>query len=179
VLVCPGSNSPMRDMPEEVHARVLDWFSARGVPVMTQATLPRCDNLIALCNLIAGAGLVVSVDTGMVHLADALGVPCLAFFVTHRPVWRVRDYPLCMPVHLPVPGMPEALEFPRDDADVAASRAAWFEPDADLRWLDAALAGAMAEATIATRETVGICAAGSGGPAGSNELSRQSLARTG
>jgi hypothetical protein len=145
VLVCPISNSPLRNMPEAVHGRVLDWFSARGVPVLTQATLPRCDNLIALCKLIVGTRLVVSVDTGMVHLADALGVPCLAFFTTHRPVWRVRDYPLCIPVHLPAPGLPEALEFPRDDADVAASQAAWFEPDADLRWLNAALAGALRE----------------------------------
>jgi hypothetical protein len=139
VLVCPASNSPMRDMPEAVHARVLDWFAVRGVPVLTQALLPRCDNLTALCRLVAGARLVVSVDTGMVHLADALGVPCLAFFITHRPVWRVRDYPLCIPVHLHAPSLPEALEFPRDDADVAASRAAWFEPDVDLRSLDAAL----------------------------------------
>jgi Glycosyltransferase family 9 (heptosyltransferase) len=145
VLVCPISNSPLRNMPEAVHTRVLDWFLARGLPVLTQATLPRCDNLTALCNLMVGARLVVSVDTGMVHLADALGVPCLAFFISHRPVWRVRDYPLCIPVHLPAPGLPEALEFPRDDTDVDASQAAWFEPDADLRWLDAALARAWAE----------------------------------
>jgi hypothetical protein len=98
VLVCPISNSPLRNMPEAVHTRVLDWFSARGVPVLTQATLPLCDNLTALCNLMVGTRLVVSVDTGMVHLADALGVPCLAFFISHRPVWRVRDYPLCIPV---------------------------------------------------------------------------------
>jgi hypothetical protein len=145
VLVCPISNSPLRNMPKAVHARVLDWFSARGVPVLTQATLPRCDNLTALCNLMVGTRLVVSVDTGMVHLADALGVPCLAFFISHRPVWRVRDYPLCIPIHLPAPGLPEALEFPRDDADVAASQAAWLGPDADLSWLNAALAGAWPE----------------------------------
>jgi hypothetical protein len=145
VLVCPVSNSPLRNMPEAVHAHVLDWFSARGVPVLTQATLPRCDSLTELCNLMVGTRLVVSVDTGMVHLADALGVPCLAFFISHRPVWRVRDYPLCIPVHLPAPGLPEALEFPRDDTDVAASQAAWFEPDADLRWLNASLAGAWRE----------------------------------
>jgi hypothetical protein len=145
VLVCPISNSPLRNMPEAVHTRVVDWFSARGIPVLTQATLPRCDSLTELCDLIVGSRLVVSVDTGMVHLADALGVPCLAFFVSHRPVWRVRDYPLCIPVHLPAVGLPEALEFPRDDADVAAARAAWFAPDTELRWLDAALAGAWRE----------------------------------
>jgi hypothetical protein len=141
VLICPTSNSPLRNMPEALHERVIDWFSARGATVVTQASLPRCDSLIALCSLVSGARLVVSVDTGMVHLADALGVPCLAFFTTHRPVWRVRDYPLCVPIHLPAPGLPEALEFPRDEADVAASRAAWFRPGPNLCWLDTALAG--------------------------------------
>jgi len=178
VLVCPTSNSPMRDMPEKVHTRVLEWFSERGVPVLTQATLPRCDNLIALCNLLLAARLVVSVDTGIVHLADALGVPCLAFFVTHRPVWRVRDYPFCLPVYLPAPGVPEALEFPRDDADVAATRAAWFDPDAQLRWLDAALVGAMAGETVATRAAVETCATtSSGGRAECNELFSPPLLR--
>ena len=61
----------------------------------------------------------------MVHLADACAVPTLALFTTHRPDWRVRDYPLCRPLHFPVVGLPEALEFARSPADEAAAQAAW------------------------------------------------------
>jgi hypothetical protein len=67
---------------------------------------------------------VIATDTAMVHLADAFGVPCLAFFPTHAPVWRVRDYPLCTAVALPGP-LPRGLEFARDDRDIAAARAGW------------------------------------------------------
>ncbi len=140
VLVCPRTNSPLRDMPAEAHARILSWLAGRA-PVLTQAELPPARSLAALCGLVAGAQLVVSADTAMVHLADAMGVPCLAFFTTHRPEWRVRDYPLCRAVHLD-PGLPPALEFPRGEADAAACRAAWFAPGADLAWLDHALEAA-------------------------------------
>ncbi len=140
VLVCPRTNSPLRDMPEPVHAHVLSWLAGRA-PVLTQASLPPARSLAELCGLVAGARLVVSADTAMVHLADAMGVPCLAFFTTHRPDWRVRDYPLCRPVHLDA-GLPPALEFARGPADIAACRAAWLAPGADLAWLDRALEAA-------------------------------------
>ena len=137
VLVCPRTNSPMRDMPDAVHDHILAWCAGRA-PVLTQASLPPAERLAELCGLVAGARLVVSADTAMVHLADAFAVPCLAFFTTHRPEWRVRDYPLCRPVHLPS-GLPEALEFVRDESDVAACRAAWLSRGRDLSWLDAEL----------------------------------------
>jgi hypothetical protein len=137
VLVCPRTNSRLRDMPDAVHAHVLAWLAGRA-PVLTQATLSPAERFAELCGLVAGARLVVSADTAMVHLADAFGIPCLAFFTTHRPEWRVRDYPLCRPVHLDA-GLPEALEFVRDEADIAACQAAWFAPGADLAWLDAQL----------------------------------------
>jgi hypothetical protein len=135
VLVCPNTSSPMRTMPDAVHSRILAFFAGR-VEVHSQARLRPAERLEELCGLVAAAQLVVSADTAMVHLADAFAVPCLAFFTTHHPEWRVRDYPLCRPVHLPA-GLPEeAIEFPRDKADVAACQAAWFAPGADLAWLD-------------------------------------------
>ena len=86
-----------------------------------------CTRIEDLCGLVAGACSIVSTDTAMVHLADAFDVPCLAVFTTHRPEWRVRDYPSCLSVHLPVPGFPPALEFARDDGDIAAAAQAWHD----------------------------------------------------
>lgn len=140
VLVCPTTANSMRDMPEPAHARILSWLARHcPAPVLTQATLPRAGTLAELSALIGGARLVISADTAMVHLADAMGVPCLAFFTTHDPAWRVRDYPLCTPIHLKPAGLPPALEFPRGPADVAAARAAWFPDGPEPAWLDETL----------------------------------------
>jgi Glycosyltransferase family 9 (heptosyltransferase) len=147
VLVCPKASIPLRDMPEAVHAALLARLARRGVsPVLTQGpassdALPAapCGTLLELCALVAAARCVISTDTATVHLADAFGVPCLAFFTTHRPEWRMRDYPRCQAVHLPPPTLPESLEFARSAADFAAAEAAWFPDGADLGWLDRAL----------------------------------------
>ena len=142
VLLCPRTASELRTMPGPVRAHIHAWLAEHtGSVVLDQAELPPVERFEELCGLVAGARLVVSADTAMVHLADAFAVPCLAFFTTHRPVWRVRDYPLCRPVHLPS-GLPDAIEFVRDAADVAACHAAWFARGADLDWLDAVLADA-------------------------------------
>jgi hypothetical protein len=147
VLVCPTTSMALRDMPEAVHAHIVGRLRAAGHRVVTQGLhLPgataagRCATLDALAGLVAGARFLVSADTAMPHLADALGVPCLAFFTTHRPEWRVRDYPLCHAVHLPAAGLPAALEFARGPEDAAAARAAWFPQGSDLSWIDGALA---------------------------------------
>lgn len=140
MLVCPGSSMPLRDMPSAVHAAVLQRLRALGTSVVTQGTsslegvtaLPSFTQLEDLCGLVAGASAIVSTDTAMVHLADAFDVPCLAVFTTHRPHWRVRDYPLCTPVHLPVTGFPDALEFARDDRDIDAATNAWLGGVAEI-----------------------------------------------
>lgn len=143
VLVCPTTASKLRDMPDEVHRHILGWLARHtGAEVLSQAILPRAASLEALCGLVAGARLIVSADTAMVHLADAFSTPCLAFFTTHRPEWRVRDYPMCHAEYLPPAGLPEATEFLRDEADVTACRTAWFARGAGLGWLDPILAKA-------------------------------------
>ena len=147
VLVCPDASIPLRDMPEPVHEALLTRLSARGWgPVVTQGpalagavTMPHCATIAELCAFVAGARAVISTDTAMVHLADAFSVPCLVFMTTHRPAMRVRDYPLCRAVHLPVAGLPDNTEFVRSEADIAATQAAWFPDENDLAWLDRAL----------------------------------------
>ncbi|HTH99478.1 MAG TPA: glycosyltransferase family 9 protein [Acidisoma sp.] len=146
-LLCPAASIALRDMPEPVQAAIVSRLTARGwAPVVTQGAAvpgtvqaPAVRTIQALCALVAGASAVISTDTAMVHLADAFDRPCLALFTTHRPEWRVRDYPLCTPLHLPVPALPESIEFPRSAADLQAARAAWFPEGADLTWLDRAL----------------------------------------
>jgi hypothetical protein len=142
VLVCPRSSTPMRDMPAPVHAHILAWLHRHAAgPVLSQATLPPAETLPALCGLVAGARLLVSVDTAMLHLADAMGVPTLAFFTTHRPQWRVRDYPLCRAIDLAPESIPDALEFARDTTDITACQAAWTRHGLD--WLDPLLTEAL------------------------------------
>lgn len=147
VLLCPVASIGLRDMPEPVQTRIVAAVARRrlgpvisqGAPLPGTVPPPAFATIEALCALVAGARAVISTDTAMVHLADAFDRPCLAFFTTHRPEWRVRDYPRCMAVHLPVPGLPESIEFPRGDADLDAARAAWFPEGADLAWVDRAL----------------------------------------
>lgn len=133
ILVCPRAANPMRAMPAAFHEALLEALLAFG-PVATQGEVPpRLSRFVVaapeaatpeeLCGLVAGAAWVVSTDTGMIHLADAMERPCLAFFPTHDPVLRVRDYPLCSAVRLDS-GLP-AQEFARDERDVAAALAAW------------------------------------------------------
>ena len=143
ILVCPNAAMRLRQMPDAVHEAVVQALLAHGIgAVATQGApptgaiaAPPAADFAALCGLVAHAHLVVSVDTAMVHLADAYARPCLAFFTTHRPQWRVRDYPHCQALHLPAPGLPEALEFARDAADEAAAQAGWFAQGGGLPWL--------------------------------------------
>jgi len=133
VLVCPESSMALRDMPADVRARIVRTLAERqDLPVLTQGSAvagagvaPHCGSFAELCGLVAGAACMVSTDTAMLHMADAFAVPCLAVFTTHRPEWRMRDYPLCEALYLPVDGLPEALEFSRGDNDLRAVAATW------------------------------------------------------
>ncbi|MDA8052311.1 MAG: hypothetical protein M0002_20295 [Rhodospirillales bacterium] len=155
VLVSPRAAMALRSMPEPFHARLLELLLAlQDLPIVTQGRpsmqhsrlvyCPAVASLAELGGLLGGARLVVSTDTATVHLADAWSVPTLAFFVTHRPEWRVRDYPFCRAVHLPA-ALPPALEFARDTGDLARAGAAWFAPGRDLAWLEPLLAAALAD----------------------------------
>ena len=154
VLVAPRAAIALRSMPPDFHARILaDLLLLQEFPVITQGRPseahprllyhPACRSLAELAGLVAGASLVVSTDTAIVHLADAWSVPTLAFFVTHDPQWRTRDYPFCTAVHLPAQ-LPPALEFPGDCADLAAAKAAWFARGSKLAWLAPLLGAALA-----------------------------------
>jgi heptosyltransferase-1 len=52
---------------------------------LTDARVPQRASLDAVARLIAGAQFVVGVDTGLLHLAAALGVPLVAIFAGSQP----------------------------------------------------------------------------------------------
>jgi ADP-heptose:LPS heptosyltransferase len=145
VLVCPAASSPMRRMPDAIHRKILAHLAPSSA-VVTQGSVPqglegrlrsrpREDSLAGLCNLVAHARWVISTDTAIVHFADTFDVPCLAFFPTHDPDWRMRDYPHCTPV--PLAGVqPAGLEFVRSADDLRAAHRAWFTHGRDLSWLE-------------------------------------------
>jgi hypothetical protein len=152
VLVCPRASMSLRDMPPEIHECILRHVANIG-PVVTQGSVPSalegevvhappCTTLAELCALVRHARWVISTDTGMVHLADAFEVPCLAFFPTHRPEWRVRDYPRCASVALRSV-LPAGLEFARRAGDHSLAHRAWFPDGADLGWLSRVINGCL------------------------------------
>lgn len=151
ILVCPKASMRLRDMPEAIHVHILRQALAIG-PVVTQGPVPNtlardvihaapCETLDALCGLIRHAKWMISTDTSMVHFADAFDVPCLAFFPTHRPEWRVRDYPRCLPIALRS-RLPPGIEFARGPRDDLLAWSSWFPDGSDLGWLDRAMARA-------------------------------------
>ena len=134
VLFCPRASMPHRDIPMAKQLRMLrKMLDHQALPVVTQGIsrdprvirAPTCTNIEQLCGLVAGAAMLISTDTAMVHLADAFARPCLSIFTTHEPQWRVRDYPLSVPVQIPVRGLPPALEFVRSEDDLKAIAKGW------------------------------------------------------
>lgn len=65
---------------EEEHAR-----SARIAKDIARACVPERAPLDRVAKLIAGADLIVGVDTGLLHLAAAFGVPLVAIFTGSEP----------------------------------------------------------------------------------------------
>ena len=72
-LVLPWGTEPERLRAERIAAG------------LTGARVPQRATLDAVARLIAGAQFVVGIDTGLLHLAAALGVPLVAIFVGSQP----------------------------------------------------------------------------------------------
>jgi heptosyltransferase-1 len=71
---------------------LLPWGNAREhersraiATALPNAEVPDLQPLDAVTRLVAGASLVVGVDTGLLHLAGALGVPLVAIFIGSEP----------------------------------------------------------------------------------------------
>jgi len=73
-LVVPYGTEPERERAVRIAAAT------------ARARVPERSPLDQMARLIAGASFVVGVDTGLLHLAAALGVPLVAIFTTSKPV---------------------------------------------------------------------------------------------
>lgn len=100
VLLQPGASDPRRRWPPESFAVVGDELAAEGACVAVHGThseaalvravrssmrAPALDlagklSLSALCGLLSRTALVVSNDTGPLHLALAVGTPCVGIY---------------------------------------------------------------------------------------------------
>ena len=101
VVIHPGAAYPARRWPPERFAGVARWAAAQGWPVVVTGTadetaladrvrrgagLPEAallagrTDLVQLAALVAHARLVVCGDTGMAHVATALGTPSVVLF---------------------------------------------------------------------------------------------------
>jgi heptosyltransferase I len=81
-----------RALAADGHAFQLPWWtdaerarSERIAAGLAAAEVPERQPLDRLAGLLAGAAFVVGVDTGLLHLAAALGIPLVAIFVGSEP----------------------------------------------------------------------------------------------
>jgi len=79
-------------LAREGYDLVLPWGSLaekaradRMAAVLPRSRVPERQPLDSVARLMAGAELVIGVDTGLLHLAAALGVPLVAIFTGSRP----------------------------------------------------------------------------------------------
>lgn len=130
VIVHPGSSDPRRRWPTEYFAAVADALAAEGALVavngteqegpLVRAVLAKMRHraadltgrlsLQALCGLIERAAVVVSNDSGPLHLALALSTPCVGiYWLTNlMEACPLRQHPhraaMSVRVHCPVCG---------------------------------------------------------------------------
>ncbi len=100
-LVLPWGTEAERERSERIAAR------------LARARIPARAPLDAVARLVAGAQFVVGVDTGILHLAAALGVPLVAIFAGSKPslTGPVGNGPLAV---LGADGTPPSVEAVAD-----------------------------------------------------------------
>lgn len=141
VLICPRSNSHLnRTVPDEIWSEVAKavnapcfWIGTNPAPPgMTDCELRHLDSVI---DCIQCADLLVTVDTGPMHIAAALGVPVVAIEQASSPRVHLTDQrdfitvspPLdclnCQQVHCPIdPNKPPCQDVSPDLIAAAVNR---------------------------------------------------------
>jgi hypothetical protein len=113
VLLCPTASTPVRSIPASQHARFAEalWQRFR-LPVAGFGAINHAHytdltqysaNTLDFIAWIRGARYLFTPDTAALHIAAGFDIPTTGFFTTIAPALRVRDYPHCHSVSLPVP----------------------------------------------------------------------------
>ncbi|TKI06617.1 ADP-heptose--LPS heptosyltransferase [Martelella alba] len=115
VLFCPQSSTPLRSIPVFMHQVLVEGLWRRfGCPVLGFAAVshtrysdirPRSIDTAQFLSWIKHARFVLTSDSAAVHAAAGFAVPTLALLTSIAPELRVRDYPLCQPLHLAIPAL--------------------------------------------------------------------------
>lgn len=115
LLFCPTASTPLRSIPPFMHAELVEWLWQRfGCPVLGFGPVdharytdirPYAAETAQFLAWIKHAHFVLTPDSAAVHAAAGFDVPSLAIFTSIEPRLRVRDYPLCRPLHLKVPAL--------------------------------------------------------------------------
>ena len=104
MVIIPAAGRPEKEWPEALWIALGRALSARGrllllpwgneaeharsvriAAAVANARVPERQPLDRLAGLIGGASFVIGVDTGLIHLAAALGVPLVAIFAGSEP----------------------------------------------------------------------------------------------
>ncbi|HYS66272.1 MAG TPA: ADP-heptose--LPS heptosyltransferase [Paraburkholderia sp.] len=115
VLFCPVASTPVRSIPQPLHAELVErmWRKFQ-LPVLGFGRVEhrhytdithRSPDTAAFLAWVKGARFLVTSDTAAVHIAAGFDVPTTSFFTTIPAKMRVRDYPRCIPVDLPLPAL--------------------------------------------------------------------------
>jgi len=113
VLFCPQASTPIRTIPAEVHAHVIEkLWQQYALPVLGFGDVNHAQ-YIDIRNLspdtghflawIKHASAMLTCDSAAVHAAAGFDIPTQAYFTSIEPELRVRDYPRCQPVFVAVP----------------------------------------------------------------------------
>ncbi|MFP3568119.1 glycosyltransferase family 9 protein [Paraburkholderia sp. SIMBA_030] len=115
VLFCPVASTPVRSIPEPFRVELVErMWQKFNLPVLgfgkidhahyTDITNRSLDTA-AFLSWVKGARFILTSDTAAVHIAAGFDVPTVAFFTTIAAELRVRDYPDCTAVDLPLPDL--------------------------------------------------------------------------
>jgi hypothetical protein len=127
VLLCPTASTPVRSIPASQHARLAEalWQRFR-LPVAGFGAIDharyidltsRSPGTADFIAWIRGARYLFTPDTAALHIAAGFDIPTTAFFTTISPDLRVRDYPFCHSVSLPLPQL-EGIQASNQAGDI-------------------------------------------------------------
>ncbi|CAE6819053.1 hypothetical protein R69746_05969 [Paraburkholderia aspalathi] len=112
-LLCPTASTPVRSIPHSFRVEAVNSLWERfHVPVFGFGKVDHqhytdikslSTDTAAFIAWVKNARFVVTSDTAAVHIAAGFDVPTVAFFTTISSELRVRDYPSCKAINLPLP----------------------------------------------------------------------------